>query len=249
MSSAALSTPKKALPSLGQLCLQSARLYRAHAGLLLGYAGWLLLPLLLHVIGRVTLGSSVAGDLVDNLIDVIFVVLLVGLYIVIASSVPAMQQLPANTDTANALHHAASQTKGLLIPVLIAFLLSSLVTLLGLITIVPGIIFATWFAFAPLAVIFDRTRGLAALLQSKTLVRGRFLPVFARVWGFQIVVAFLYAILMSIVFLAFDYNPTGSDIFALPPLPADILLRVGEIALLPLILIYNTLLYLALKNE
>jgi len=53
--------------------------------------------------------------------------------------------------------------------------------------VIPGWIFAVWFIFTPLAVLFDNHRGMDALMASKNFVKGRFWAVFFRLlaaWGF-----------------------------------------------------------------
>lgn len=249
MSSAASSTPSKTLPSLAQLCRDSLRLYRNNAWLLLGYAGWLLLPLAVHIVIRVTFGNSQNANIADGVVNIVTTILIIALYNIIALSVPVLATAHADAARTQLLDAATERGQQLIFPVFISLFLASIAIFLGLIVIVPGILFATWFAFAGLSTLFGNTRGLSSLVASKHLMKGRFWPVFVRVWGFQLIVAFGYTLVTGIIYLAFGYNPSGADIFALPPLPADILLRVIEIGLLPLAIIYMTLLYLALKNE
>lgn len=59
--------------------------------------------------------------------------------------------------------------------------LLTLVTIGGILPLViPGIIFATWFGFAPLLVVTDGLKGLSALQTSKIFVRGKVLAVLSR---------------------------------------------------------------------
>ena len=50
-----------------------------------------------------------------------------------------------------------------------------------LLFIIPGIIFAGWFALTPMAVVLDEERGLLPLKTSKRLVSGRWWGIFFRV--------------------------------------------------------------------
>lgn len=60
-------------------------------------------------------------------------------------------------------------------------LLLGLVTIGGILPLViPGIIFATWFGFAPFLVVTDGFKGSAALQASKIFVRGKVLSVLSR---------------------------------------------------------------------
>lgn len=51
----------------------------------------------------------------------------------------------------------------------------------ALLLIVPGIVFAIWFMFAPMVMVVDRIKGISALKKSKSLVRGVWGNVFLRI--------------------------------------------------------------------
>lgn len=83
-----------------------------------------------------------------------------------------------------------------IIPLLWVSILSGLAIFGGtLLLIIPGIIFAVWFAFASVIVVLENTRGSAALSQSKKLVSGRWWSIF---WRF-IAVYFVYGVLFYTV--------------------------------------------------
>jgi len=65
--------------------------------------------------------------------------------------------------------------------------------------IIPGIIFAIWFAFSKYAFVVDDTHGKAALKHSKELVRGYWWPVLGRIC-LIVVVAILVSMLTRIGF-------------------------------------------------
>lgn len=63
-----------------------------------------------------------------------------------------------------------------------------------LLLIVPGIIFAVWFFFAPFVFIEEDVRGMDALLKSKAYVRGKWIPVCVRliaIWLFSALVSLI----------------------------------------------------------
>jgi hypothetical protein len=60
--------------------------------------------------------------------------------------------------------------------------------------IVPGVIFAVWFMFAPLVLITSDTKGVKALKKSKSLVHGIWGPVF-----FRVIALMAFSLLLSIV--------------------------------------------------
>lgn len=60
--------------------------------------------------------------------------------------------------------------------------LNTLIVLGGMILfVVPGIIFSIWFMFAPFVLVYEETRGMAALLKSKAYVRGYWGAVWWRI--------------------------------------------------------------------
>ncbi len=90
-----------------------------------------------------------------------------------------------------------------------------------LLFLIPGILFLTWFAFAPFALIEDSQRGIRALLVSKAYVQGNTLRILGRLVALALsvlVVGALLAIALWLVFLLFPM------VFALNnyPLPAGL---------------------------
>ncbi len=75
-----------------------------------------------------------------------------------------------------------------------------------LLFLIPGILFLTWFAFAPFALIEDNQRGIRALLMSKAYVQGNTLGVLGRltVLAFSVLaVGVLFAMALWLIFLLF----------------------------------------------
>ncbi len=252
MSSKASSIPQRSpLPSFGQLVHGTVTLFRANAGALLGYAGWLLLPLAAHVVIRVTFGATQVADIADAVVEGAAVVVTLLIMTTIALSTPLYLAKPGSAaDRAADLEYVRAAAKQLLAPVFFAYLLAGVAVLFGaVLLVVPGIIFSVWFAFAGLAATFDGARGLNALYASKQLVRGRFWPVFGRLLGFKLVLLAIYVAIGGVILAAFGYAPTGEAALAPPPLGAEILLSVLQAVLLPVVVLFHTLLYLALKNE
>ncbi len=247
MSSEVSSKPLPATPpSFFTLLAQSGRVCRRHASILFGYAGWLLLPLVAHVILRVTFGSDQTSQYIDIAVTVISAIVTIGVYNLIALSVPLFTAKKYDEAEAAALPARAQK---LILPVFFVLFLSSIASIMGFaLLILPGIIVSVWLAFAGLATLFDHTRGVASLVRSRDLVRGRFWSIFWRIFGIQAITLVVYGIIMSLALLATGNSLLTVDILAPLPLSVDIVASVTEIALLPLIIVYNTLLYLALKN-
>lgn len=252
MSSEVLSTLPKKLPSFFALFARSLSLYRTHAATVIGYAAWLLLPLAAHVVIRTTFGPTPTADVLDVIVHGILLALTVGIYNVLALSTPlfAAPAKGSEADRAADQEHARTYGWQLLMPMFVVMLLTSLAMTVGaLLLVIPALIFATWFAFAPQTVLFENTRGVAALAASKRLVAGRFGAVFGRVIGFQVMLLIAYAVLFAAIFAVTRQTVTIETLLAPLPLPAEVLVSVFEAAVFPLIVIFDTLLYLALKNE
>ncbi len=82
-------------------------------------------------------------------------------------------------------------------------MLASSVLIMGgsLIFIVPGIVLAVWFAFSPVIVASGEARGLNALLRSKAAVKGRWFPVFGRLFLLNLLASVLSATIIGILLL------------------------------------------------
>jgi len=225
-------------------------LIRQNFSAILGYTGWLLLPIIAHIIIRTTLGLSDLGTFLDLLANIILVFIAINLCNTIALHVPIWQTKFTNDSerlAASATATALAQKN--ISSVLWVIIISSFITLVGYALIIPGLIFATWFAFAPLTILFENTRGIAALQASRNLLRGRFWSAALRFWSFEFLILISYLIIAGLILVAFGWQPSTSFGEWTPPLAADTLMNFLELAVLPLIVIYTTLLYQALKVE
>lgn len=125
----------------------------------------------------------------------------------------------------------------LILPIIWLSILTVFVTAGGyLLFIIPGIILAVWFSFAPFVLIVENTRGFSALSKSREYVRGYWWAVFGR-----IIVLWIVGMVISILFsIALDLIPTSS-------LVMEALLTVIQQAVIALItpffILYTYLLY------
>lgn len=252
MSSKVLLTPtNQTLPSFFSLFRNSLSLIRQNFNSILGYTGWLILPIIAHIVIRTTLGLTDLSATLDLIANLTLIFVGINICNTIALHVPIWQTSHPN----DSLRLAASTTASTIAQknitsVAWAMIISGLMSIIGFIAIViPGFILATWFSFAPLTVLFENTRGIAALQRSRNLVRGRFWSIAYRLWSFNFIVIFVYLIIAAIILFAFGFQPTASFGEWTPPLAADTLMSLLEIAVLPLAVIYLTLLYQALKVE
>lgn len=89
-------------------------------------------------------------------------------------------------------------------PLIFATVLAGLIIFGGtLLLIVPGVIFAVWYAFVAYAVILRDKQGLAALAESKQLVAGRWVAILWRLVAPNVVFIMISSGLQSIILLPF----------------------------------------------
>jgi len=79
-------------------------------------------------------------------------------------------------------------------------ILAGVLVILGVfLLIVPGIIFANWFAFAPLVTLIEGLHGTGALKRSKELVAGRFWPIAWRWIVLNVIPTLALVIIVSVL--------------------------------------------------
>lgn len=132
-----------------------------------------------------SLGSHQIRDLLDglsflNIIMLLTIFIPIALFIKTWVDAAIVWAIVAPKDQVSVLNaYRSSMSK--VIPYWWASLLLSLVTIGGILPLgIPGIIFATWFGFAPILTVTDRLRGFAALQTSKIFIRGKVLAVLSR---------------------------------------------------------------------
>lgn len=225
------------LPSGRSLLRDSLALYRQHAAMLLGYAGWMLFPLVAIILTRVTLGLSGVGETIVYIVSILS-------YII---NVWVTCSIIETTRNVHAQQESAALTFPFVTPFFV-FLVSTVLTLGGLaLFIVPGLFFMTFFVYAPSVAVLERGGFFASFLSSREMVKGYFWQTFGRLWSMYGVVIAIYAV--ALVILAFAYpDMLTLDPSADMPLAVDVVLSLLEIALTPFMAVYLTLLYLARKT-
>lgn len=228
------------------LLIRTFRLYRAQFWLFIGYAAWLLPPLAAFLI----LTSLPENPLTNTLaILAIFVQIFVSIWmaICIMKSVVLLEQkqvVDPNRLSVESLRRIH--------PVLIVAFLQILIIFGGLILfIVPAILFWVWYAHSQISTAVDNKRPLDALTYSRALVKGRFFPVLWRLIAGPIVIGLGYTFVLGFILLiigtilGFDPVVILSDE---PPLWTQLIESMGDIFVIPLLIIYSILLYTDLKK-
>lgn len=134
-----------------------------------------------------------------------------------------------------------NKTKGLAWPFFVVSLGTAiLVVLWSILFIIPGVIFAVFYAFSVFTLIFDKKSPGQALKHSKELVKGYWWPVFGRLVFIGVLIAVLSAIISAI-------SSTMPD----KSIQQSIWMAIGQIAttiLSPVLIVYTYLLYKNLKE-
>jgi len=237
---------KPALPSVTEL-IQSSYKFLAtspNANVLFGFAGWLLIPVLL------SLGSTFLNPSVGDIIDLISNIMLFGLSLWATAAITVIITGLVRPDLApKDAVTSVSELAWRRAPTLLWIgLLVAIVQLMGLaLLIIPGIIFTIWFNFAETEAILTGAGVFSSLEQSRELVRGRFFPVLWRMFALSIVLSLIIGLILWPV-LALCGITDPMVIITTPPAWISAFLSVIEILLLPLILTYELHLYFSLRK-
>ncbi len=229
------------LRSFRALFGETVRLYRTHFFALMGFAGWLALPLAVTVVLRVTFGDVLAIDTALLVVSGVSVAIATWSYCHIARFAAYVHEHGKPYDQLPDVGRA-------LLPVFLTFLVYGIVVLIGASLVIPALLFAVWFAFAPLAVALHGRGVFAGLSESRELVRGRFFRIAGRLWSMDALFVLAYIAVVIAIDLTLGYDVAHLDITAPLPVPMDILLCIFEILAVPFIIVYRTLLYLSAKN-
>ncbi|KKR04550.1 MAG: hypothetical protein UT30_C0006G0044 [Candidatus Uhrbacteria bacterium GW2011_GWF2_39_13] len=233
-----LSTPR-------DLLIASFRFYRSHLWIFVGYTAWMLLPMMGFILMEYILGETPLFWLVILMTAIQAVLSLWITICLIHCVIQIKKNQPFNP---NQLSLEALRR---IQPLLIVSILQFLIVVGGmLLLIIPGILFWIRYAFAQQAVIIDKKNPKEALALSKSLVEGRFWKVLGRLVLGPLVIGLTYAVVLgTIVFilgslLGIDTETLFSDD---PVIWVQIIENIGDIFIIPLLIIYSVFLYEELK--
>lgn len=246
-------TPGAGLPGVLPLLKETLGLYKTHLQSLTGYLAWLLFPLVLTVIFflgvmGVTEVSESGRALFDFLINGLLLTLLIlwcmTIIVLLVPSWRAKKQLKGDVLGRIAWHFT---------PTVVYISLIVCVLSVGglLLLIIPGILLSVWFSFATITAVLEQKTVFASMKRSKELVRGKFMQILWRQYAGGFLILTLYLVLyVAILSAAWGLDPAAFLSAEKPPLFAEILLRIFEIIIFPIGVIYQTILYLeVLKLE
>lgn len=229
-----------------ELIVQSFQDYKKEAPILIGYSAWLLLPFAAFVLLS-TLPTSPVIQVMAFFLMIAELFLLV--WIMIILSLYAFAHIHGHEKNIGVF---SKKGRALIAPLLTVILLQILVLAGGfLLFVIPMFIFAVWFGLSQLTVIFENRRGINALFASRALIQGRFWQAAGLLIGGTFIILFVYSFILSLIISAYaalqNLDPVDLLVGELP-LWINILEAVGEILLLPLLAIYLTRVYVALKE-
>ncbi|MBI4435743.1 hypothetical protein HY630_03660 [Candidatus Uhrbacteria bacterium] len=229
-----------------ELLQMTVALYRKEFWLFLGYAAWLLVPAAAFSFAIALPPNPVTTTLI---IVTVVLQLFVWLWIIVClmrATILLSEQKPIDHDL------LSTQALQRIQPVLAVVFLQALLVFGGLLLlIIPSILFWTWYSLAHVAAGVDDRRPIEALAQSRSLVTGRFFSVLWRLVSGPVVITlgygFLLATMLYGIALLFQLDTTQllSDH---PPLWENLVDIVVYVFMIPLYVIYLTLLYRNLKT-
>lgn len=230
---------------LGPLIRTTWQLYRRNLALYVGYSAWILLPTAALFLIDATVGESAAAGLTLAL-NVLLIIVAAWIWIVLAqltAGIVSGEKMKLEKISETALHRLTA--------VIVAGLIVSLVQLVGFVLlIVPGVIFSVWYAFATIDTALGHHRGVAAMVASRELSRGRFWLVFGRLVGGLLVFGLSYLVLSYLVVGLIELALSGTvTLFSeSPSLAAQMFGSIFDALAFPIFVIFPTLLYLDLKR-
>ncbi|MBU0596865.1 hypothetical protein KJ641_03765 [Patescibacteria group bacterium] len=187
----------------GNIISATIDLYKKNAVLFIKYTALLLIPTLLVTLPTLlfmptTVSGQISMQTGAGMIILFFVLAIISAVLGIWFSLAFVRAVGATYigQPADGIKAGLTKTTGFILTLIGASILTGLAVMGGmLLLIIPGIIFAVWFAFTTYAIAIDNKKAVESMKYSKSLVSGRWFGVLWRL----IAPAIVFAILMSIV--------------------------------------------------
>jgi hypothetical protein len=228
---------------------KSWHVFKDNWQVLLKITGWLMIPaVLLGILGMVDqkMGASFIAESVPIYLGLTALSFILGLWvsIVLVRLIShALEQQPVNFSQLKT--EAWRDT----VPYLWVMVLVNFFVLLGLVLfIVPGILMAIWFSFASYIFILEGTRGMAAIRQSKALVKGKFWAVVWRFFVPNFIFGLFMVVLIGVPYLLYRAFAPGLD-WQTQPWWLNLWQSIITIAGMPLTVGFAIILYKSLKEN
>lgn len=211
--------------------------YRRAFGIFVGYSAWLLLPVAAASVVVVTLGETAVAS--TFLLAINAVAFLLTIWISISLTIITADLLFKDPfDPAK----VAAKTRRRFLTAFLVICIVGIIQLVGfLLLIIPGVILSVWYGFAQAEAILNEKPWLVALSNSRELSRGRFWSVLWRFFGGELMLVAVYLA----VFLTLENLLL---LVGVGPLGREMLLSTLSVIVLPLFVLYSTILYIELKR-
>lgn len=200
--------------------------------------------LVLFLAVALLIGTGIGSSFIENknigvtvFMTAVFFLLLPVVLLQVLSTIGLIKAIadPIQTTVRSAY---ASSTKYIWQYILLAIMLTLVIALGLLLLIIPGIIFAFWFAFAYYILILEDKKAIDALKASKAYVKGNFWQVCKKTVFFGFVYFLITAVCMAPLVLIL-----GDESVVI-----DIVDAIITFVMVPISLTYFYLVYLELKN-
>lgn len=225
------------LISVGSLFKQASQVYRSRLGTFFGIAA---VPMIFTIIGIIVTVFSYGG-LSTNLWVVLLGAFfyLTSAFFSILSVLAIIYAISKPISIIDAYHFALTKALSFIWIVI----LDALIIVGGFaLFIVPGIIFLVWFSFASYILVYEDSRGINALLRSKSYARGYFWPILGRTLCLMLItlgISYIFGLLAGLGRLSFDVNAP----LTYYKLISQVFAQLLSVLITPFILIYSYLLY------
>jgi len=230
-----------------ELLANAYQLFRKNIWLYTGYAAWLLAPFAAFVLLSFAPEHWVvtAGIILASIFEMFLAIWISLIFMRLTDTI--VKKKPIETQKIQ------KETLGLIRSSVRVMFFQIIIFLGGLILfVIPGLIFAVWFAFSQQSLVLDGEKDMNALAASKTLVTGRFFSVVWRLLGGPLIIGFTYSLLVgggiTLVAMVVGVDPASVYEGETIPIWAQTLEMIGELFFFPIIAIYVTLLFLHLKK-
>ena len=236
----------------GKIISATIDLYKKNMTLFIKYSALFLIPSLLMTLpmlifipttatGQISMGSGI------GMVVLFFVLTLVSAVLGIWFSLAFVKAIATayGGGKPDGIKINLSKTSGLILSMIGASILTGLAVMGGmLLLIIPGIIFAIWFAFTAYAIALDNKKAVESMKYSKSLVSGRWFGVFWRLLAPGIVFAILMSIAQGIVTWILGFLPENVVMISI----TSILATAVGLLFIPLSTGAPTILYMELKK-
>lgn len=233
------------LPGIWTLLTETAALLKTFPGHFFGYSGWLLVPVVLSVLASTILPEDLHlfVDLFLNSIVYILLALWATISMTLFAVRTMRQQSMEDTDINR-------QAWALLLPFAILSVSVSFLNLIGVILfIVPGVLTWVWFSFAATSFVVGDAGLGSSFEKSRSLSRGRFLLVFARLFQGAFLINLAYACFLIPIILLFSPNESfdlTTYLSTMPSLGEQLAYNGLDIIFLPISVAFHSVLYVHL---